>query len=536
MPYSILLVEDNPTDVLLVEAALESNSVQSHFSTVDRVSEAEKVLAEEQFDVVLLDLDLPDGSGLENFTRLNAVVPRTPIIVLTGLKDELIAIEAIQRGAADYLLKGASDPSLLERAIRYAVERKRHENDRLELERARIARAEAESANRAKDQFLATLSHELRTPLNAILGWASLMRTGQLSPVESDQALETIERNARIQAQLIEDLLDVSRIVTGNLRLHLVTLRLNEVVRQAVEALLPVAAQKRVELILDVRDDPLVHGDATRLQQVVWNLVANAVKFTPPNGRVQVEVSTEPGTEGPGQAIIAVRDNGQGIEPHFLPQIFDRFRQADASPTRRHGGLGLGLAIVRNVVQMHGGRVEAASEGQGNGAVFTVWLPMVVQDENPVPNVAPPASPCSEFADGQSRPPSLQGAKILGVDDDDSSRDFMRRVFERCGAEVHLTGTVAEALASLEEPGWTPDLIICDLGMPEDDGYALLRRLRGDFPALRNTPVAALTAYAPHGEIDRAFAAGFAAFWSKPIEPEVLCAAASVLYESTQAK
>ncbi|RYG75417.1 hybrid sensor histidine kinase/response regulator [bacterium] len=372
----ILLVEDNPTDALLVEAALEEMTTVSPVLThVESLAEAEEMLDENSFDVALVDLNLPDGSGLSNFERLQTASPQTPMIVLTGLNDEELAIEAIARGAADYLIKGATDAPLLERSTRYAIERKRNENDRLELVRAQIARDEAEANNRAKDEFLATLSHELRTPLNAIMGWASLLKTGKLDPATAQQALETIDRNARMQAQLIEDLLDVSRIITGNFKLELSDIDLNTMVRAAADTLAPSISSRKIALRFDSAPVPTVRGDAMRLQQVAWNLLSNAIKFSPEGGLVTAQVC-EVQSEAGREVVMRFRDGGQGVEPEFLPHVFERFRQADGSTTRRHGGLGLGLAIVRNVVELHGGRVQAESDGTDRGATFSVFLPV----------------------------------------------------------------------------------------------------------------------------------------------------------------
>jgi signal transduction histidine kinase len=377
----ILLVEDNLTDVLLVEDALADMTVAgqqlSHFAHADRLKMAEEILVNEEFDVILVDLGLPDGQGLENFERLQTLAPKTPVIVLTGLSDHDIALEAIQRGAADYLIKTEVPGPLLERSIRYAIERKRNENSRLELVKAQVAQAEAEAANKAKDQFLAMISHELRTPLNAIMGWASLLKTGDLEEEVQVQAIDVIERNARVQAQLIEDLLDVSRIIAGNFRLEYADFDLNGVVRAALEGLQIQIDAKKICLELDFADLPAMLGDPMRLQQVTWNLVANAVKFTPEEGTVRISTSCSDGS-----IRLEIKDNGQGIEPEFISHVFDRFRQADSSTARRHGGLGLGLAIALHIVELHGGQIIVESEGFGKGATFTVIMPVSFCPQN----------------------------------------------------------------------------------------------------------------------------------------------------------
>ena len=368
----VLLVEDNPTDALLVEVALEEMSAPAPLLThVELLAEACDALQNQEFDVVLIDLNLPDGQGLGNFESLRELAPDLPMIVLTGLSDESVAIAAIASGASDYLIKSEAQTALLERSIRYSIERKRNENGRLELVKAQVEREEAEAANAAKDQFLATISHELRTPLNAIMGWTSLVRGGGLDAETTQQALEVIERNARVQAQLIEDLLDVSRIISGNLRLEFGEIDLCSIVRATMLTLQPQIQEKQLDIQLDLQPVPELCGDPTRLQQVVWNLLSNALKFTPAQG--QVRVATRHNNQ---RVSLEISDDGQGIATDVIDHIFDRFRQADGSTTRRHGGLGLGLAIVRHIVELHHGTVEAHSDGLGHGTTFTVNLPM----------------------------------------------------------------------------------------------------------------------------------------------------------------
>ena len=535
-PLHILLVEDNPTDALLVDSALDEmvgwEPVLTHR---ERLSEATVALRQQKFDVVLLDLNLPDGQGLDNFTRLQDVSPATPVIMLTGLADEVTALKALQRGAADYILKGETDARLLERSVRYAIERKKQENSRMELARARIARAEAEAANRSKDEFLATLSHELRTPLNAILGWASLLRGGQLGPADATQALETIERNARVQAQLIEDLLDVSRIIAGNLKLTLTNLQISDVAHIAVDALKPAADRKKIQVRVVASPALPVRGDATRLQQVIWNLVSNAIKFTPPHGEVTVEVAPAP-KDRPSGVEVRVVDSGQGIEPGFLPHVFDRFRQADSSATRRHGGLGLGLAIVRHLVEMHGGQVSALSPGTGLGATFAVFLPYSKDQpdaDNPtlglnglVVEVGSPDHHRSSLGH------LLRGIRILTIDDDDDTREFVRTTFARVGAEIKAADGPAEALDMIAK--WTPQIILCDIGIPGMDGCDLLHALRRVLPNSENIPAVALTAYASAGEQQRFLEAGFAGFIPKPTTSEALQESVAALYFAGQ--
>ncbi|RYX84522.1 hybrid sensor histidine kinase/response regulator [bacterium] len=501
----LLLLEDNPTDALLVEAALEELPVAlPEITHVETLAGAQEVLLEQEFDVALVDLSVPDGQGLGNFEKVQSWAPKMPVIVLTGLADEEVAFEAIQRGAADYLRKDATDPSLLERSIRYAIERKKNETTRLELERAHIRQAEAEAANRAKDEFLATLSHELRTPLNAIMGWTSLLRTNQLDKDTIDQALVVIERNAKTQAQLIEDLLDVSRIVAGNFRLETVELDLSSVVKTAAEAVTPSAAAKGVNLDLQLITPSRVCGDPMRLQQVTWNLISNAIKFSPEDGTVTIKTFSVQ-TGGEEWAILEVSDEGVGIAADFIPHVFDRFRQADGSTTRRHGGLGLGLAIVKNVVELHGGRVSVSSEGAGQGTTFRAELPLS-KGECLAPEEA-------------TEPDALDWArlKVLCVDDQLEAREWLRLTLSRRGAQVQIAANVNEAVEKLT--AWRPHIALCDIGMPDNDGYDLLQIIHD-----RQLPIAAIaiTGFAFPGERDRAREAGFQEFLAKPVDAERL--------------
>ena len=508
----LLLLEDNPADALLVEVALEEMPGPSpELVHVETLAQAAHVLENERFDVALVDLNVPDGQGLGNFERVQTLAPHMPVIVLTGTSDEEAAIEAISRGAADYLLKGATNAYVLERSIRYAIERKRNESARLELERAHIKRAEAEAANLAKDEFLATLSHELRTPLNAIMGWASLLRTGQLDEETGQQGLLVIERNAKMQAQLIEDLLDVSRIVAGNFRLETIKLDLSSVVRSATETVAPSATTKNITFNCDLSSASPVCGDPMRLQQVTWNLISNAIKFSPDGSTVHVRTHTHK-TDGEGWAVLEVSDQGAGIAPEFLPHVFDRFRQADGSTTRRYGGLGLGLAIVRNVVELHGGRASVHSDGLGQGTTFRVELPLSSGQCQPLES-----APQADFL-------AWSHLKILCVDDQLEAREWMRLTLARRGAQVEVAESVASAFDKLEE--FCPHILLCDIGMPEQDGYDLMNSIQ-----LKGLPIKAIavTGFAFAGDRDRARDAGFADFLAKPVEAHRLFRALEAL-------
>ncbi|WGV25556.1 PAS domain-containing hybrid sensor histidine kinase/response regulator [Halotia branconii] len=397
------------------------------------------------------------------------------------------------------------------------TERKRTEKERDRLFQAeRAARQEAEAANRIKDEFLAVLSHELRTPLNPIMGWSKLLRSRTFDAATTKNALETIERNAKLQTQLIEDLLDVSRILQGKLSLNVCPVGLTMVVQGALETVRLAAEAKSIKIQTTL--DPAlgqVMGDPNRLQQVVWNLLSNAVKFTPPGGQVEIKLA-----EVDLQAQIQVSDTGKGITAAFLPYVFDYFRQADSTTTRKFGGLGLGLAIVRQVVELHGGTVKAQSPGEGLGATFTVRLPLLVrseqiknEDNKPLPT---------------PHPLLLKHTKILVVDDEPDIRDLVSFILQEYGVEVTTVTSAKEALERLSQ--WLPDILISDIGMPEVDGYMLIRQVRERSPQQGGTlPAIALTAYAGEINQQQALAAGFQLHVSKPVDPEVLIKAIASL-------
>lgn len=379
------------------------------------------------------------------------------------------------------------------------------------LVRERDARQHAEEADRLKDEFLATLSHELRTPLTSILGWASMIRNGEVEGSNAARAIETIERNARSQARLIDDLLDVSRIITGNLRLDLHPLNLAPIVDTALDALRPTADAKGMKL--QTRFMPgqcLVKGDPNRLRQVIWNLLSNAIKFTPRHGSVSIDLTCVEST-----ARLTVSDTGDGISPEFLPYVFDRFRQAEGSISRKQGGLGLGLAVARHLVELHGGTIRAESDGIGKGAVFTVDLPLAQERRDP----ARAEERRREVERRRSRMGAvrLDGVHVLLVEDDDDSRKLLGTMLKRYGARVTSTKSAAEALAVFE--GELPDVLISDIGMPDQDGYELMRKLRA-LPPERGgkTPAIALTGYASRKDRERALNTGYQQHMAKPIE------------------
>jgi PAS domain S-box-containing protein len=382
----------------------------------------------------------------------------------------------------------------------------------------RHAREAAEAANRAKDEFLATLSHELRTPLNAMVGWARMLRSRALPPEKEQKALDTIERNARAQAELIEDILDVSRIITGKLRIELTPVDLHAIIDGAVDAVRPASDAKAIAL--ERRIGPLPSefaGDATRLQQVVWNLLSNAIKFTPTGGRVELRLECDG-----DDVVLEVRDSGCGIAPDFKPYVFDRFRQLDSSSRRTHGGLGLGLAIVRHVVELHGGTVSCDSEGEGQGATFRVRLPKRAPGPQVVA-VAPTTRMHGAMGPADDELVDLTGIKVLLVDDEPDARDLLTEVLQQCGAEVVATHSADEALRLVQRE--RPAVLLSDIGLPGEDGYRLITRVRALPPGKGgDLPAAAITAYARSDDAQKALQAGYQRHAPKPIQPATLAA------------
>lgn len=388
--------------------------------------------------------------------------------------------------------------------FRDVSDRKRIEQEREQiLQRETTAREAAETANRIKDEFLAVLSHELRTPLNAILGWSTLLRQRELDPAKMDHALETIERNAKLQTQLIEDLLDLSRILQGKLTLKTTPVHLASAIAAAIDTVQLAANAKTIQIHTTLDESIDVLGDAVRLQQIVWNLLSNAVKFTPTGGRVEIRLERQ-GL----QANLQISDTGKGIALEFLPFVFETFRQADSTTTRTFGGLGLGLAIVRHLVELHGGTVTADSAGEAQGATFTVQLPIAP--------VRPQISPTRLSLEPQV---DLAGIQILIVDDDDDTREFTAFLLEQSGAIVTTAASARAAIAAFAQAA--PDLLLSDIGMPQMNGYELIRQIRA-LPQGSQTPAIALTAYAGEADYQQAIAAGFQAHLAKPVDLNLL--------------
>ena len=395
------------------------------------------------------------------------------------------------------------------------TERKQAEKGRERLlAQEKAAREEAESANRMKDDFLATISHELRTPLTSILGWAQILIVGSLAESQKRRALEVIERSAKSQQQLIDDILDASRIIAGRLKLDARLVDIAQVFKAAIDVIRPSVEAKQIDLkvVIDDRGSQ-VFGDANRLQQVILNMLSNAIKFTKPHGRVEASLARVR-----DQVEIAISDTGAGIEPRFLPYVFDRFRQADSSSTRNFGGLGLGLAIVRHLVEMHGGSVSASSPGEGKGSTFKARLPVA----SPVQVGQTEKQPRSS----ETETLRLDGKRVLIVEDDRDTLDLLRFILEQSGATVEIAGSTKEALEILER--WEPHVLLSDLAMPEQDGYDLIAKVRSRERG-ENLPAVALTAYGRAEDRARTLASGFQKHVSKPVDPEELIAVVASL-------
>jgi signal transduction histidine kinase len=508
---SILVVDDQEANVSLLEGMLRAAGYTSIASTRDP-REVCELQRKNCYCLILLDLQMPGMNGFEVIERLKDIEQDDylPVLVITAQPGH--KLRALQAGAKDFISKPFDLAEVLMR-VRNMLE-------------VRLLHNESKKANHLKDEFLATVSHELRTPLNAILGWARMLAAKQLTTDRAGHAVAVIERNASALAHLIDDLLDVSRIVAGTLRLAPQPVDLGAVAQAALDTVRPLAVARDVQLAFS--PDPLavetVSGDAGRLQQVIGNLLANAIKFTPDGGCVSLFIS-------PSKDHMEVRvvDTGQGISAVFLPHVFERFRQADGATTRRHTGLGLGLAIVRQLVELHGGTVHAASEGEGRGATFIVRLPISVSDAkaSQAPALVERRTAAST-ASPMPRVPRLDALRVLVVDDSTDGRALTSLVLTQAGASVKAVASVREALQMLE---WErPDVLVSDIGLPDEDGYGLIGQIRqreaehGGF-----LPAVALTGYARAEDRDRCLAAGFQAHVQKPVDPGELTAAIATI-------
>ncbi|HEX3478618.1 MAG TPA: response regulator, partial [Kofleriaceae bacterium] len=518
---------DGPRDRVLVA---DDNADMREYITrllcahwdVEAVDDGEAALAAARKnppELVLTDVMMPrlDGFGLLAALRRDPATRSIPVVMLSARAGEESRIEGLQAGADDYLVKPFSARELIARVethleLRRVRDAAARERDQL-LRRERDARLEAERANRAKDEFLAVVSHELRTPLNAMMGWARLLLDGGLPADRLQHGLEVIERNAQTQAQLIDDLLDVSRIISGKVRIDPRPTRPIGFVEAAIESVRLAASAKGVRLQLALDSDAGdILGDRDRLQQVVWNLLSNAIKFTPTGGSVFVGLArANAGVE------ICVEDTGRGIRPEFMPHVFERFRQADASFTRALGGLGLGLAIARHLVELHGGTIDVHSDGEGRGARFTVRLPIGTGPRRA--DSEPGASAASEPGP-RSRSPQLDlgGLEVLVVDDEQDGRDVITEILERAHARVTVAASAAEALDVLGR--LRPAVLVSDIGMPDEDGFTLMRKVRA-LPEHRGgrIPAVALTAYARAVDRQQAMMAGYDVHLGKPVDP-----------------
>lgn len=519
MNLARLMVVDDEESLRITTAAI----LEKEGYAVDVASsgnEAVALLANADYDLVLTDLHMEGGEGLMVLNEIRRNAPLTISVVLTGFASVESAIAALQEGAYDYLVKPC-DIETMKHTIRRGVEHRRlmlaEQKARADLEQlnrdlenriaertAELTRLNAElaDANRAKDVFLATLSHELRTPLTPVVGWIKLLRSGNLDAKSIAQALDAIERNAWLQARLIDDLLDTSRIATGKLQFEPRPTDLNATVKAALETVRAMAASRNIELSVTLVPATLVvMAEPVRLQQIAWNLLSNAIKFTDPGGKVTVTTEAE-GLE----ACLTVSDTGVGIEPGFLPHVFDRFRQADGSTSRRHGGLGLGLAIADALAKMHGGRLEAQSDGVGKGSSFTFRIGLVAAD-----SLAPEKA--------ESRERSLKDLNVLVVEDSDDTLVLLGTMLSRQGAKVSQASSASEALDAASSS--TPDIIISDIGMPDIDGYEFLQQLK-QIPGMDGVPAIAISGYASDDDRRKALSVGYLALMAKPIDVDAL--------------
>ena len=514
----LLVVDDEESLRITTAAILEKEGY--HVDTASSGDEAIALLADKDYDLVLTDLHMEGGDGLSVLNQIRRHSPLTISVVLTGFATVESAIAALQEGAYDYLVKPC-DIDSMKHTIRRGVEHRRLmlaeqkartdlEQLNLDLERRIIERTaeltrlngELAEANRAKDVFLATLSHELRTPLTPVVGWIKLLRSGNLDEKSIAQALDAIERNAWLQSKLIDDLLDTSRIATGKLHFEPKPTDLNTVVTAAIDTVRASASSRNIELTVNLWPSMMVvMGEPVRLQQIAWNLISNAMKFTEPGGRVTVATRNE-GSQG----RLVVTDTGIGIAPEFLPHVFDRFKQADGSTSRRHGGLGLGLAIADALAKLHGGKIEAESQGTGKGSSFTLHVELATSER-----IAPERM--------EQRTHSLNGLDVLIVEDSADTLTLLRAVFSREGANVTTAASAAEALEQAVNK--RPNVIISDIGMPDVDGYQLLEQLKV-IPGLDDVPAIAISGYASEEDRERAIGTGYHALVPKPIDVEEL--------------
>ncbi len=534
-PVNVLLVDDQAAKLLSYETIL--SSLGENLIRANSGKEALEHLLKRPIAVVLVDVCMPelDGFELAAMIRSHPRFQRTAIILVSSiLVEDVDRLKGYDSGAVDYISVPIV-PGLLRAKVAVfadlyrkteALERLNQDLELRVIERTaeiEAARHEAERANQLKDEFLAILSHELRTPLNAITGWAHMLLNGGLDPEAQVKAAETINRNALLQARLISDLLDVSRIVSGRLRLDLKPVNLSLILQAAIDAIRPEAAAKNIHLETELVDLDPVAGDSARLQQVVSNLLANAVKFTPVNGHVLIRLA-----QAGKRVELFIQDNGPGISPEFLPHIFERFRQGDSSTTRIHQGLGLGLTIVRRLVEMHGGSVQAMNREDGAGAIFKIVLPFSALSATALSDTVPSPAPSYERSVSAHAAASLKDKRVLVVDDEPDAREVVAALLERSGAQVLAAGSASQALVVFERE--RPHLVVADIEMPGEDGYSLIRNIRNLASARGGqTPAVALTAHASASDRIRLLEAGFQRHVPKPVQPAELIAILAAL-------
>ena len=516
-PELILVVDDTETSLYRTARVLR----RAGFAVIEamRGDEAIRLVHERNPRLVVLDVNLPDVDGWQICRRIKSDPATAAVLVLqlsASYVSEADTVRALE-GGADGCLTEPVEPPVLVATVR-ALMRARNAEEQLRaaLAREQSAREAAEAANRAKDQFLAVLSHELRSPLQGVMGWTHLLRRGQLDESASKHALAVIDRGLRQQVALVNDLLDVSRVIAGKLGIERRPVDVRSIVRAAFEEHQLSAEAKRIRLEQRVEigtDGATALGDRERLQQVVANLVGNAVKFTPKGGTIAVQLRRDD-----AELVIEVRDTGEGIDPAILPHVFDPFRQGDSSNLRKQGGLGIGLALVRSIVGMHGGTVRATSPGLGQGATFEVRLPAI----------AVPAEQDTDVGARRDDGPRLNGVRVLIVEDDPDARSALRVVLELAGARAHIAGSAAEALDAMTRE--QVDVVVSDIAMPDEDGYSLVTKLRAlDASGGGRLVAVALTGHASELDRDRALRAGFDAHVGKPVEPEQFVASVASL-------
>jgi len=529
---NVLLVDDRPENLVALEVVLQG--LGQNLVKVQSGAAALKYLLHHDVAVILLDVQMPGIDGFETakLIRQRERSQHTPIIFLTAFTDSNdLRSHGYTLGAVDYLYKPI-EPIILASKVSVFIDlfRKNLEVQsqaaqliakNTEIVRAQAARQQAEDANRLKDEFLAIVSHELRTPLNSILGWSQLLLKRHFDEATTQRALETINRNAKAQAQLIEDILDISRLMRGKVELSIHAIHLASFLSATLESVRPQAEDKSIHLTLQL--DPAiksVEADPMRLRQILLNLLTNAIKFTPEGGQVRLEVSLG----APGIVKLQVHDTGIGIEPEFLPHIFDHFRQADSSSARAHGGLGLGLAIVRQLVELHKGKIYAQSDGHNQGTTFTVQLPTENWRLDGMVESLTEERSTSLISSSQTMQipapeiPSLNHVRVLVVEDHADNRDFVQEVLEDVGATVIATSCTQEAIAVLDQ--FYPDVIVSDLAMPGEDGYQFIRQVRNS--QQKEIPAIALSAYVRPEDRRQALNAGFHMHISKPIDAQEL--------------